>query len=80
MHDEQQIFELIPILEAYPFSKLIFHPRKADQLYKGTPNRQLFARFSNSIKQPVVYNRITSYNVCYTKLLRDSKASCAVPD
>jgi len=56
MHDEQQIFELIPILEAYPFSKLIFHPRKADQLYKGTPNRQLFARFSNSIKQPVVYN------------------------
>jgi len=56
MHDEQQIFELIPILEAYPFSKLIFHPRKADQLYKGTANRLLFAQFSNAINQSVVYN------------------------
>lgn len=56
MTDENAIFKLIPILKAYPFSKLIFHPRTADQLYKGTANRELFARFAQEINLPIVYN------------------------
>jgi tRNA-dihydrouridine synthase len=56
MKNEDQIFRLIPIFRTYPFSKLIFHPRTADQLYKGTPNRELFANFVSAIEQPVVYN------------------------
>jgi len=56
MNDEQNIFQLIPLLKAYPFAKLIFHPRTADQLYKGIANRELFAQFVGAINQPVVYN------------------------
>jgi len=56
MTDENSIFELIPILKDYPFSKLIFHPRTADQLYKGSANRELYARFVQETNLSIIYN------------------------
>ncbi|WP_423129711.1 tRNA-dihydrouridine synthase [Gaoshiqia sp. Z1-71] len=53
---EQTIFERIELLTAYPFEKLIFHPRTARQLYKGKANRNLFADLSAIIQRPLVYN------------------------
>ena len=54
--DENRIFDRIGLLQAYPLEKLIFHPRTAKQLYKGSANRDLFARFVKTASFPVVYN------------------------
>ncbi len=54
--DEQTIRKQLYLLQKYPFKKLIFHPRTAKQLYKGTANRQLFAELSSTLEKPMVYN------------------------
>ena len=54
--DEKTITERVELLQHYPFEKLIFHPRTAKQLYKGTTNRELFARLSKMLQLPMVYN------------------------
>ncbi len=56
MEDEQDIFKLTELLQAYPFTELIFHPRTAKQLYKGSANRSLFAPLFQDIGKPLVYN------------------------
>ncbi len=54
--NEQTIFQLIELLQAYPIRQSIFHPRTANQLYKGEANRALFTQLSQSLSQPLVYN------------------------
>lgn len=54
--NERTIFERVNLLNDYPFVQLIFHPRTAKQLYKGTANRDIFAEFSRLTQQPIVYN------------------------
>ncbi|WP_372775792.1 tRNA dihydrouridine synthase [Mangrovibacterium sp.] len=56
MTDERSIFQLIDLLKSYPTEQLIFHPRTANQLYKGTANRELFAEFSKELNCPLTYN------------------------
>ena len=54
--DNHSIFNCIDLLKSYPLDQLIFHPRTADQLYKGEANRQLYADFAHQLKHPLVYN------------------------
>jgi len=56
MENDRSIFELIPVLKAYPFSRCIFHPRTADQLYKGEANRNLFAELRSESGLNLIYN------------------------
>ncbi|MGQ7870139.1 tRNA dihydrouridine synthase [Sunxiuqinia sp. sy24] len=56
MTDEQTILKQFELLQKYPFEKLIYHPRTAKQLYKGTANRELFAQLAAQSDKPLVYN------------------------
>lgn len=56
MTDKHTIFNLAELLAAYPIAQYTFHPRTADQLYKGEADRQLFAEFAKQLRHPVVYN------------------------
>ena len=56
MSDNRAVFKLIELLRSYPISQYTFHPRTANQLYKGEADRQLFAEFSREFGQPLVYN------------------------
>ena len=51
-----EIQQVIPVLNDYPLSEVIFHPRIAKQLYSGNPDWELFAQVSGLIKHPLVYN------------------------
>ena len=54
--DERTIFDRVELLNAYPFEKLIFHPRTAKQMYKGKANRNLFSELVPFVKAPLIYN------------------------
>lgn len=54
--NNQIIFQRIHLFNSYPFEKLIFHPRTANQMYKGSADRYLFAELKNLVKAPLVYN------------------------
>lgn len=56
MSDPHHIFNLIHLLKAYPVSQYTFHPRTADQLYKGEADRQLYAAFAREFGKSLVYN------------------------
>ena len=48
--------EVIPILNDFPLSEVIFHPRIARQLYSGSPDWELFAQVAEILKHRMVYN------------------------
>jgi len=51
-----EIFSIIPVLNAYPLSKIMIHPRTGVQMYDGTPNLKLFEKCLFLSNHPVVYN------------------------
>ena len=51
-----QLLELVPLINRYPISEVIIHPRTASQMYEGMPDLDMFARCLDTIKHPVVYN------------------------
>ena len=51
--DAQAIFG---VLNQFPLEELIFHPRKASQMYDGKANPQLFVEAISVVKHPMVYN------------------------
>lgn len=53
-HDE--FYELIKIFNQYPLHELIIHPRVAKDMYKNTPNLDVFGDVLAEIKAPVCYN------------------------
>ncbi len=52
----EEIFEVMPVLNDFPLTEVIIHPRIAKQLYNGTPDRELFEKALGLSKNPVVYN------------------------
>jgi len=64
-----EILMIIPVLNAYPLSELIIHPRTGIQMYDGTPNLDMFEKCLSLSRHPIVYNgdiRSTSdfTNIC----------------
>ena len=55
----------------HPISSLITGITPQQALEQGLPEAEFIARILEELSQP---GRITSYNVCYTKLLRESIA------
>ena len=54
--DPDEIYPVIEVLNKYPLSELIIHPRIGKQLYKGEADGQRFAELIPLIKAPLVYN------------------------
>lgn len=56
MIDPLESAEIFTVLNRYPVSEVIFHPRTASQMYDGKANPQLFAEVISTTNCPLVYN------------------------
>jgi tRNA-dihydrouridine synthase B len=54
--DFSEIDILMPLLNDFPLTEIIFHPRIASQLYGGDVNEEKFAEISRVCKHKLVYN------------------------
>lgn len=54
--DPAELMRLIPVLNRYPLSEIIVHPRTAEQMYNGTVDLDAFAAAYREIERPVCYN------------------------
>ena len=52
----EELLQVIPVLNDFPLSEVIIHPRVAKQMYNGSPDWELFSQVSGSVKHPLVYN------------------------
>ncbi len=51
-----EIFNIIPILNKYPLTEIIIHPRTGIQAYDGDVDLQTFSDCIKEIKHPIVYS------------------------
>lgn len=56
LNSPDEIRSVIPILNDFPISEVILHPRIGKQLYKGVADRDLFREVAATISHPLVYN------------------------
>ena len=54
--NDQDFCETLGVLNQFPLTEIIFHPRTASQMYSGKANPQLFAEACSLVKHPLVYN------------------------
>jgi tRNA-dihydrouridine synthase len=51
-----EILKLLPILDRYPLSEIVIHPRTARQMYGGRPDLETFGRCLTLSRHRIVYN------------------------
>ena len=51
-----EIFKVTHVLNDFPIHEIILHPRIAKQLYRGTPDEEVFTEVQKIVKHPLVYN------------------------
>lgn len=56
MIDPRESAEIFTVLNRYPVSEVIFHPRTANQMYDDRANPEWFAEARNTVRHPLVYN------------------------
>ena len=56
LRDPDEILALMPLLEPYPLTRIIIHPRVASQLYTGSVDLEGFAAAIRGTKHRLVYN------------------------
>lgn len=54
--DNQELFNLLPLLDPYPLSEIIIHGRLGTQMYKGKIDRDGFGQCLSRSRHPIVYN------------------------
>ncbi len=54
--DKSELMNLIPVLNKYPLSEVIIHPRTAEQMYDGTVDLDAFEEAFHALELPVCYN------------------------
>jgi tRNA-dihydrouridine synthase len=54
--DKSELLKLIPVLNKYPLSEVIVHPRTAEQMYNGIVDVDAFAEAYERIEHTVCYN------------------------
>jgi tRNA-dihydrouridine synthase len=54
--DNTDLLRLIPVLNKYPLSEVIIHPRTAEQMYDGKADLDAFAEAFTALAPPVCYN------------------------
>lgn len=53
---KDELFSLLPRLDAYPLTEIIIHGRLGKQLYKGESDTETFGQCLTRSKHPIVYN------------------------
>jgi tRNA-dihydrouridine synthase B len=56
LNSPDEITSVIPVLNDFPISEIILHPRIAKQLYRDSADRELFSKVSGLFKHPIAYN------------------------
>ena len=56
LHTASEIEQIIPILNRFPLTEVIFHPRIAKQLYEGEILNSAFKYAQQNLKHKLVYN------------------------
>lgn len=56
LHSHDEIFKMIDVLNQFPLSEVILHPRYGKQLYRGEPDEAVFAEVHKTLKHSLVYN------------------------
>lgn len=56
LHHPEEFEQIIPVLNRYPLSEIILHPRVGKQLYRGEADREAYKAIAAQLKAPVVYN------------------------
>ncbi len=51
-----ELMKLVPVLNRYPLSEVVIHPRTAEQMYNGTADLDAFEAAYNELNLPVCYN------------------------
>ncbi len=64
-----ELMKLIPILNKYPLSEIVVHPRTAEQMYKGTVDLDAFEEAFHLLTRPVCYNGDIN-NISFFKSLK----------
>ncbi len=54
--DKSELMALIPVLNRYPLTEVIVHPRTAEQMYDGTVDLDAFEEAFNALEPTVCYN------------------------
>ncbi|HEY5621305.1 MAG TPA: tRNA-dihydrouridine synthase family protein [Pontiella sp.] len=54
--DKSDLQKLTPVLNRYPLSEVIIHPRTAEQMYEGTVDLDAFGTAAQALDRPVCYN------------------------
>ncbi len=54
--DKSELIKLAPVLNRYPLSEVIIHPRTAEQMYTGTVDLDAFEEVYQAVNHPVCYN------------------------
>ncbi len=54
--DKSELMKLIPVLNRYPLSEVVIHPRTAEQMYTGTVDLDAFEEAFQALELPVCYN------------------------
>jgi tRNA-dihydrouridine synthase len=53
---KSDLLHLIPVLNKYPLSEIIIHPRTAEQMYDGKADLDAFEEAFTALTRPVCYN------------------------
>ena len=56
LHNPEEFEKIVPILNKYPLSEIILHPRVGKQLYRGEADREIYKHYAALLKAPLVYN------------------------
>lgn len=54
--DPEEFRHILPVLNRYPLCEIILHPRVREELYSGTPHRDMFAWALEHTAHPLAYN------------------------
>ncbi len=56
LRNPEEFKEILPVLNKYPFSNVIIHPRIRKQMYSGEPDMEIFKWAYDNSSNPVSYN------------------------
>ncbi len=54
--EKEELFRLLPLLDDFPLTEIIIHPRIGKQIYKGKPDLEAFDHCQQLTSHPLVYN------------------------
>ena len=55
-YEAEEAQRLLNLYERFPFEEIIIHPRLGSQMYKGTPNYEVFEEYLGRTKHSLCYN------------------------